>query len=347
MTVRKNRILALSSAALLTAALAACGADDAGNGGSGGGGGGGDTSDWPDFLSIGTGGTGGTAYPVGSAFADILTDALGDINVTAETTGGSVDNIRLVADGEVDMGQIQADVAYEGCNGTGAFEGQALDNVNTYVVMYSNVLAPVWLEGSGIESLQDLAGKTVGVGDAGSGTDLFAQAVLQANGMSYEDFEEVHLPLDDQVAAFRDGQIDAAFWSSPRVGGTASLIDLASTESVDWTGFSEEELANLAEEYPYYEGGVIPADTFTGQDEDFPVGLVWHNYLGRADLPEDLVYEIVSTILERAPEVAESQPAVGDLVPENIQYAQCPVHPGAARAYADAGFDVPEELIAD
>lgn len=342
MTAR-SRLLRLSCAALVAATLAACGAD-------GGSAGGADTAegsaDNPPFLSIGTGGTGGTAYPVGAAFGSILSEELDGTRVTAETTGGSVDNVRLVADGKVDMGQIQADVAYEACNGVGAFDGEPLD-VNTYVVMYANVLAPVWLEGSGISSLQDLKGKTVGVGDVGSGTDLFARAALEANGVTYDDFKVTNLPLDGQAAAFRDNQLDAAFWSSPRVGGTASLIDLAATSDVDWTGFSEEELKNIADEYPYYAPGVIPADTFPGQTEDFPIATVWHNYLGRPDLPEDLVYDIVTTVLENAEQVSSSQPALADLVPENIQYAQCPIHSGAARAYEDAGADVPDELIAD
>lgn len=300
----------------------------------------------PKFISIGTGGTGGTAYPVGGAFSSILSKKL-DVKVTAETTGGSIDNIRLVAEGEVDMGQIQADVAYEGCHGKGRFDGQRLDNVNTYVVLYPNVLAPVWLNGSGIDSVSDLKGKTVGVGDQGSGTDLFAEKALGALGITYDDISVNHLPLADQTSAFRDGQLDAAFWSSPRVGGTASLIDLAATEDVAWTGFTKEEQQKIADRYPYYDAGVIPSGTFKGQDEDFPVAVVWHNYLGRADLSEDFVYRLVKNILASADEVAKSQPAIADVAPENIQYTQCPVHPGAARAYREAGYDVPDELVAD
>ena len=305
-----------------------------------------DDGERPEFIAIGTGGTGGTAYPMGGAVAAMLgREMSGVTSASAETTGGSIENIRLVHDGQVEFGQIQADVAYEGCNGIGRFEGDP-QNVYTYVTLYPNVLVPIWLEGSDINDMQDFVGKRVGVGDAGSGTDLFAEAVVTANGLSYDDFNVQHLPLDGQTAAFRDGQLDAAFWSSPRVGGTASLHDLAASANVNWSGFSEEELANIDATYPYYSSGVIPAETFTNQPNDLPVATVWHNYLGRTDLADDYVYEIVSLILANVDVAAGAHPAGGDIDPSNIVHAQCPVHPGAARAHADAGFEVPEELIA-
>jgi TRAP transporter TAXI family solute receptor len=130
------------------------------------------------------------------------------------------------------------------------------------------------------------------------------------------------------------------------VGGTASLIDLAATADVDWTGFTSEQQEQIAEEYPYYSDGVIDAGTFPGQESDLPVATVWHNYLGSPDLPEELVYQIVSTILSNAEEAAAGQPSASDIAAENIQYAQCPIHPGAARAYEEAGADVPDEMIA-
>lgn len=300
----------------------------------------------PDFIAIGTGGTGGTAYPLGGAIASMLAREMEGVNnASAETTGGSIENIRLVHSGQVEMGQIQADVAFEGCSGIGRFEGDP-QNVYTYVVLYPNVVVPIWLKDSGISDLQDLVGRRVGVGDAGSGTDLFAEASLRANGLSYDDFRVQYLPLDGQTAAFRDRQLDVAFWSSPRIGGTASLQDLAASADVDWSGFSEEELANIAAEYPYYSADAIPANTFTNQPEDLPVAAVWHNYLGRTDLADDYVYDLVSLILANVNVAAGAHPAGAEIAPSNIVHAQCLVHPGAARAHADAGFEVPAELIA-
>jgi TRAP transporter TAXI family solute receptor len=344
MTRRNPRMMQFGAFAVATMMLAACGAngDDAAADGT-------SRSDgnevFPSFISIGTGGTGGTAYPIGGVFSSVLSESIDGVTFTAETTGGSIDNVRLVANGEVQMGQIAADVAYEACNGEGRFEGEPLD-VSTYVVLYPNVLFPIWLESSDIESVADFPGHTVGVGDAGSGSDLFAQNAFNVLGLEDDSMEIVHLPFSDQTAAFRDNQLDAAFWASPRVGGTASLIDLAATADVDWSGFTPEQQEQMAEEYPYYSAGVIDAGTFRGQDADLPVVAVWHNYLGSLDLPEELVYQIVSTILSNAEEAADGQPSASDIAAENIQYAPCPIHPGAARAYQEAGADVPDEMIA-
>ncbi|WP_427197741.1 TAXI family TRAP transporter solute-binding subunit [Ornithinimicrobium sp. Y1847] len=302
-------------------------------------------ADAPAFFSIGTGGTGGTAYPVGGAYAGILTSNVEGTTFTAEATGGSVENVRLIGEGEIDMGQIQADTASQGCNGEGVFEDAI--PITTYAVLYPNTLAYVRLANSGIESLEDAKGTALSVGDQGSGTDLAAQAVLEANGMSYSDFDINYLSLADQATAFRDRQISSAFWSPPRLGAQSSLIDLSSDQAIDWRGFTDEEMENAAAEHPYYTPGVIPAETYNNQPEDFPVLLIWHTYQGRADLPEDFVYEVTKQLIEHAEVVSAQQVALGDFDVDNIQYAPCPIHPGAARAYQEAGATVPDELIAD
>lgn len=299
----------------------------------------------PSYFSIGTGGTGGTAYPVGADYANIMSNEIDGTTFSAEATGGSVDNVRLIDGGDVDMGQIQADTGGQACTGTGDFEGEQVD-LNTYAVLYPNALAFVRLEGSSIDSLSDLAGQEVGVGDQGSGTDMGAQAILGSSGMSYDDINVNYLSLADQATAFRDGQLDAAFWSPPRLGAQSSLIDLASDQDVDWRGFTDEELEAVAADYDYYEAGAIDAGTYEGQDEDFPVMLVYHTYLGTPDLPEEFVYEVTTQIIENAERVSSQQISLEEFSIDDIEHAPCPIHPGAARAYEEAGADIPEDLIA-
>ena len=324
------------------------GADDAGDDeAAGDDGDAGSDADLPEFVTIGTGGTGGDAYPIGGGVASLLNERL-DTTVTAESTGGSVENVRLIVQGDSEFGQIQSDVAFEACNGEGPFADDGPLDLTTYLVMYPNVNALITPTSSGIESYDDLAGHRVGVGDQGSGTDLMASRILEAMGIAYDDFSVSYLSLGDQTAAMRDGQIDAAFWSGPRTGGTSSLADLASSEQINWELTpTEEQIAAVEEALPYYTADNIPSGAYSGMDTDMTTFVVYHTYLGTPDLSEDAVYDIVSTILSELDELSRIHPAVEDIEPENILEAQCPVHPGAARAYAEMGVDIPDELIAD
>lgn len=303
-------------------------------------------ADLPEFITIGTGGTGGDAYPIGGGVASLLNERLG-ATVTAEATGGSVENVRLIDQGDSEFGQIQSDVAFEACTGAGPFSEDGPLDLTTYLVMYPNVNALITPQDSGIDSYDDLAGRRVGVGDQGSGTDLMASRILEAMGMSYDDFSVSYLSLGDQTAAMRDGQLDAAFWSGPRTGGTSSLADLASSEPINWElAPTDEQVAAVEDALPYYTADVIPEGAYTGMETDMLTFVVYHTYLGTPDLSEDAVYDIVSTILTELEELSRVHPAVEDIAPENILESQCPVHPGAARAYAEMGVDVPEDLIA-
>ena len=327
---RKKCISTIAGTAVLALVATSCGGDSDGG--------------FPGYFSIGTGGTGGTAYPVGAAYANIMGDAIEETTFSAEATGGSVENVRLIENGDIDMGQIQADTGGQACTGTGDFDEEV--DLNTYAVLYPNALAFIRLEGSAIDSLADIEGQEVGVGDQGSGTDLGAQAILGSSGLSYDDFNVNYLSLADQATAFRDGQIDAAFWSPPRLGAQSSLIDLASDQNVDWSGFTDEELEAVSADYDYYEPGAIDAGTYEGQDEDFPVMLVYHTYLGSPDLSEEFVYEVTTQIIEHAEEVSAQQVSLEEFRIEDIEQAPCPIHPGAARAYEEAGATVPEDMIA-
>ena len=175
-------------------------------------------------LSIATGGTGGVYYPYGGGLAELVNKYIDGYDAVAEVTGASVENVGLVFRGDSDMALALADTVLAAYEGTGDFEGRQTDNLRALSSIYPNAVQIVTLADSGITSLADLSGKRVSVGAPGSGTELSAETILNANGITYDDIDERRLNFNETANALRDGQIDAGFWS---VGPpTSSILDL-------------------------------------------------------------------------------------------------------------------------
>jgi uncharacterized protein len=331
MTTRKLlRIGAVAMASALS--VAACGGGPSGTGEGG----------TPEFVSIATGGTGGAYYPIGGAMGSVLANQIDGINnATAETTGGSVENLQLLANQDVELAMAQNDAVYNAINGEGDFEEPA--DIRTISMMYVNVLQIATTQDRGIQSFSDLAGKSVSVGDAGSATELFTRQVTQTLGMSYDDFGDTQrLPFDDQTTAIRNNQLDAGSWV---VGpGVSSIQDLASSEDLQLVSFSDAEVKKVTDKYPYYIAFEIPAGTYQGQDQPVQTLGTWNTLAMHADADPAFVREVTQIVHENVDQLEGAHPSAGDIAPENVEHAIAPVHPGAMEYFEQAGVEVPQEL---
>ena len=165
-------------------------------------------------LSITTGGTGGVYYPMGGGLAEIINGHVDGYSATAEVTGASVENMGLIATGDADFAIGLADTVAQAHSGTGRFDGQQLSMVRGVASLYANMVHIVALEGSGITALEDLRGKRVSIGAPGSGTEVNTSAILEANGITYDDIEEQRLNFNETADALANGDICVAFgWS--------------------------------------------------------------------------------------------------------------------------------------
>src|SRR6266540_5602343 len=124
-------------------------------------------------LSIATGGTGGVYYPLGGGLANLLSRSIPGLQATAEVTGGSVDNLKLIGSGQSEVAFSMADAALDALNGEDKFKGGKV-NVRTLLVLYPNRMHVVTIEGTGIEKMADLKGKRVSTGSPGSATVVMA-----------------------------------------------------------------------------------------------------------------------------------------------------------------------------
>jgi len=166
-------------------------------------------------MSIGTGGTGGVYYPLGGAVANVLSKNLPNVQATAEVTGGSVDNLKLIASGQSEMAFTMADAALDALQGQDKFKSGKVP-LQALLVVYPNRMHVVTVDGTGIETMADLKGKRVSTGSPGSATEVMAFRVIEAAGLDKDkDMKRERLGVAESVNAVKDRKIDAFFW----VGG--------------------------------------------------------------------------------------------------------------------------------
>lgn len=286
-------------------------------------------------LSIATGGTGGVYYVYGGALADEITQNVEGVEATAESTAASVDNMLLIENGGSDLAFVSADTAADGVAGVEDFEEPIPAQV--LAQLYLSPIQVVALDGSGIRSIEDLAGRTVSVGAPNSATEVSAERILTLAGVDPEaGIEREQLGVDESVDAIRDGTIDAFFWG----GGvpTGAITDLASTDSIRLlpTG---QYVDGIRREYSeVYTESTIPAGSYEGFNEEVGTIAVPNFLLSNESLDEELAYQVTRVLFEQQEDLAQAHPEAEKLELQSAQQvAPLELHPGARRYYEEAG----------
>ena len=307
--------------------LIACGGGDGGEG---------DAAPSQRFLSVGTAPPGGAFFVVGGAFAEVLNTYGPGWDVTAEATKGSLENIRRLDSGELDLAVLNAAITYFAVRGEGNWEKAY--PLKAIMTLAPNVAVFITPESSGVRSLSDLRGKRVVVGPAGAGWEAFVQPILGAHGVTYDDFEPLNNTQAAAVDNLADGSAAAAF-----LGGavpTASVVQATSSQDILIVPFDEEARQTLIQDYPFFYEQVIPGGTYRGQDEDFlglDVGSMHLAVAAGAD--EELIYQITKTIYEHREDVTAKHPAGRAINPNNaVRDTGVEFHPGAIRFYREIGI---------
>ena len=293
-------------------------------------------------LSIATGGTGGVYYPMGGGLAEVINNNVEGYSATAEVTGASVENMGLVATGDADLALALADTVQQAQTGTGRFDGQQLEMLRGLASMYANMIQIVTLDGSGIEGLEDLRGKRVSVGAPGSGTEVNAEAVLSANGITYDDIDEQRLNFNETADALANGDIDAGFWS---VGApTSSILNLATTHSIHVIELTDDQISAAQQEVPIFARTTLAGDIYEGVPDTTVIGIP--NVLAvSSEMTDDLAYEITRAMYENIADLRAVHPAANQTTVEfALSATPVPLHPGAIRYYEEIGAEIPDRL---
>jgi uncharacterized protein len=290
-------------------------------------------------ISIGTGGTGGVYYPLGGGLANILSKALPGVQATAEVTGGSVDNLKLLGTGKSEIGFSMVDAALDAYNGEDKFKGGKVP-VRTLAVLYPNRMHVVTVEGTGIEKMADLKGKRVSTGSPGSATEVMAFRVIEAAGLDKDkDMKRERLSVAESTNALKDKKIDAYFW----VGGlpTAAVTDLGASPGVKIKMIDHGDVVEaMNKKYgPLYSSDAIPAKTYPGQDKDNKIAVVWNILVASEKMSDADAYAIVKTLFDKKADLVavHQEAATISLDIQKKENTSVPFHPGALKYFAEKG----------
>ncbi|MBV7483306.1 TAXI family TRAP transporter solute-binding subunit [Bordetella sp. BOR01] len=290
-------------------------------------------------ISIATGGTGGVYYPIGGGIASMLSKKVPGMEATAEVTGGSVDNLKLI-DGDISyIGLTMSDAAQDAYKGENKFKDHKVP-LRTLMILYPNRMHVVTVDGKGIEKIADLKGKRISTGSPGSATEVMAFRMLEAAGLDKDkDVERERLGVAESVNAVKDNKIDAFFW----VGGlpTAAVTDLANTpgtkikmiDNADLVGAMNKKYGDL------YIEDTIPKATYRGMDQDNKQATVMNILVANEKMSDQTAYNIVKTIFESRDDLIAVHKDTAEFKLENQKTAASPIpfHPGAVKYFTEKG----------
>lgn len=293
-------------------------------------------------LSIATGGTGGVYYPLAGGFGAILAKEVPGMTATAEVTGGSVDNMKLIGAGKVEACFTQVDTAVDAINGRDKFTGGKVP-VRALAVMYPNLMQVVTLESSGINKFEDLKGKRVSTGSPGSGTEIFAFRLIEAAGLDKDkDMKRERLGAAESANALKDGKIDAFLF----VAGipTAAITDVAASPGMKMKLIDHDHLVEKikAKHGPVYSTSSIKAGSYPNQTVDNKNAAVWNIFAVNENMTEDLAYTLTKTMMEKRDDLGKVHKEALNIKPEIQKSANAgiPWHPGALKYFKEKGIKV-------
>jgi len=272
----------------------------------------------------------------------VLSKHVPGMQATAEVTGGSVDNLKLVGSGKPYVAFSMTDAAQDAFRGEDKFKGNKVP-LKTLMILYPNRMHVVTVEGRGIAKMSDLKGKRVSTGSPGSATEVMAFRVIEAAGLDKDaDLKRERLGVAESVNAIKDGKIDAFFW----VGGlpTAAVTDLANTPNTKLKMIDHAEVvAAMNKKYGnLYVQDVIPKDVYKGMDADNQQATVMNILVAHETMDEKTAYNIVKAIFDRKDDIVAVHKEATNFKLENQKGSASPIpfHPGALKYFAEKGIKV-------
>ncbi len=294
------------------------------------------------FISIGTGGVTGVYYPTGGAICRLVNKNRKEhgIRCAVESTGGSVYNINTIRAGELEFGVAQSDWQYHAYKGTSKFKDAGpFEKLRAVFSVHPEPFTVVARADSGIKTFEDLKGKRVNIGNPGSGQRGTMEVVMDALGWTVDDFALAsELKASEQSQALCDNKIDAMVYTVGHPSGSiAEATTSCDTVLVPVTGPAIEK---LIEENDYYRVATIPGGMYRGNPDDVQTFGVGATFVTSADVPEDVVYAVVSAVFDNIDAFRKLHPAFANLDPKQMvkDGLSAPLHPGALKYYKEKGL---------
>ncbi len=299
---------------------------------------------WPKNVTIASASIGGATYLASSGFAKVLYEKMG-IPASVEVGAGSTANVKIIDANESTFGCFSAPTAYEGWNGIGWAKGKKYQNARI-ILHQNNVEFQLYaLKKSGIKSIYDLNGKSVGVGPIGGAPHTLFPPLLQELGIKPSRY--VNAGIADLDSQLRDGMLDVNAnvtgipWTT--VNETESVLD------VNVFGVSSKDLAKapkFKQMYPFISVVTIPKGMYkSNKDAGIETAMFGSFYAVHKSLPNDFVYEVCKKYFENIDIMAAVHSSVREARVDGILFSPIPLHPGAIKYYREKGVKIPQNLI--
>jgi TRAP transporter TAXI family solute receptor len=286
-------------------------------------------------LILATGGTAGTYYPFGGAMAKIWNSKIPGMNVTAQSTGASAENVRLINKKEVELALVQSDTIDFAYNAKEVFK-EKLTKMAAIAVLYPEIIQIVVRGGSPIKSFANLKGVKIGVGAPGSGTEANFRQLMEVYGMKKEDAKAQYLSFAESAEQFKDKHIDAFIVTAGIPN--AAIVDVSAAHSIRILPIPDDKVAQLTKKYPFLSLAVIPANTYKNQSADVKTVAVAAVLIASSELKEDTVYKLTKALFDNQAGLASAHAKGKELnIKTAVTGVSIPYHPGAIKYYKEKG----------
>lgn len=284
------------------------------------------------IIKIGTGNKNALAYPVLSSMCEVFNQKNLDKNVSCQaiSTGGSEDNLNGIIKGEYDAGVIKADMEYNAYNGIGVYHGKAYRELRTVFGLHNEYLTIIVKNNSNINDIQDIKGKSVYIGNKGSGSRILVDKLLAGIGVKNHDLKEVHEEQADKIHdLFCENKIDAAVYL---VGHPNGIFAKTMKEcDVKLIGFSKKEIERYVDLFRYVSPALIKKGTYPNQKEDIRTFASQLLLATSEKADEKTIYNFVQIIAENYEDLQKKNPALVGAALFSPEVKIIPMHNGVVR----------------
>ncbi|NCB17837.1 MAG: TAXI family TRAP transporter solute-binding subunit, partial [Synergistales bacterium] len=255
----------------------------------------------------------------------------------AQSTGASIENINLLAAGDVDLIIVQNDLSDYAVNGTEFFKDRKIGNLTAIARLYPETIHVVASKASGIKTFADFKGKNISVGAPGSGNEANARQIFDVYGLSYDALKPHFISYAETTDHFKDRLVDAFLYTT----GTPnpSIQDISTLQDIVFVPIDGEMRNKLIEKYPFFAKDVLPGKTYRGQDEPVETVAVQAILAARKELSEEVVYTITKALFQNLEALGNSHHKGKSVkISQALDGISVPVHPGAIKFYKEVGL---------
>ncbi|MCC8190037.1 MAG: TAXI family TRAP transporter solute-binding subunit [Planctomycetes bacterium] len=286
-------------------------------------------------LTMGTGGTAGVYYPLGGAMAQIITKYFPDIEVSAQSTGATGENLRLTQTHDIDLAIVQNDLTHAAYNGEAPFNSK-LDDLRAVARLYPEYLHVVASVDSGIKQVADFRDKRVSVGARGSGNEANCRQIFEFYDLNYDNIRPIFLPYGETADMFKDRQVDAFVFT---IGTPNPAIqDITTMQSIQFVPVEGKERDEIVAKFPYFAVDQIPANSYSGQTEPVETLSVQAMLIVNKNVSDDTVYAITKAIFDNLGELETAHNKASEFNAQKaLEGVTIPLHPGAERYFREIG----------